>query len=1216
MADQPASPPHPAIRLFGTPAIIDAAGQIAPVPASISPLLAYVLLFPTPISRERLAETLWPDRAPGYARRRLSDALYRLRRQFDPSWLNTTGSTIAPGSSLPTVDLWAFEHYAAGTTTADLQQAIALYQADLLADLEAEWALPRRLAVRELFLDCLLRLGRMAEADQQPTLAAAHFRRLAAEDPLREEAHQGLMRTLARSGRYGEALEAYSTLERLLDAELGLPPTTTSAELAAQIRAERAINKPAQADGADRFVRPPFVGRVAERARLLERLEQARAGRGGLVLVLGEAGIGKSRLLAELEAAAAWRGWKVGTGNADETRTGGLLTEALTNALQGPRAQQLARLVPAPLLAIATRLVPGLTHTPPPTSDLLGVEQLAAAIAGVLAGLSKIAPHLFLLDDIHWAAPDLWPLLNHLAPLLADLPVLIVMAGRSEELHIQPAWQYIEAWDAAGTPRLHLNGLGSDELAELVLSTGVRSQQSGVSSQEARPAPVGEQPNVIAQLNAASNGNPLIALTLLRADALNADAPPPSLSKLVERRLALLPPAPRRAVQAAAVLGARIDYGIWEAMLACADLAPEQVPPLAGALERDGFLTPEGSGYRFAHDTLRSAIYRQLAPQSRRRWHAHALAVIRELRPHDSPTRLYHAEGAADKSAIVEAALAAGDRALQSIAPASALGFFSQALTALPPTAREQRYTALLGRTRAANMLADTATQQHDLAELAMLADALADPQRRLEVLRQQVELAWTIGALDQADALAHTGLELARSIGHAAGEAALHEAAGRVARHRGAVDLAERMFHAARAGYVALHDQLGEAVITDLLGGVAWSRGDYPQAVTLHGAAADQFHALGATFHEARALNKLGSAYWGMGDFLAARATHERSLAVCEANGDRLGVSDNLDNLGGVAWVLGDYPSAISFYERALALRRAADNAWGISISLGNLGSAYKHLGDPATALAKYDEALEINRAMGRRPGEAYVQHGRGLIFLDQGRLTAAHEALQEAYTIRCALDNRDGRIETCGALALFHLATGQCPDARQSLDEALALLTPDDRAPLRQWVYYVAYCVCTAEGDRASARTHLQQAHAAMHAVGAKLPPSERAHFLHAVPLNRQVQAALEGLAATASVQLARAATPLGRSLTPADYTTITWTLHTPADDLITPADVRRRTIVARLITEAQAQGAIPTDDDLAAALGVSRRTILRDMAVLHAEGLHLLTRRRKAL
>jgi DNA-binding SARP family transcriptional activator len=76
---------------------------VQPLPTPAANLLAYMLLYPTPISRERLAEALWPDQPEGYARRRLSDALYRLRQQIEPRWLSVTGTMISPGPDLPAV---------------------------------------------------------------------------------------------------------------------------------------------------------------------------------------------------------------------------------------------------------------------------------------------------------------------------------------------------------------------------------------------------------------------------------------------------------------------------------------------------------------------------------------------------------------------------------------------------------------------------------------------------------------------------------------------------------------------------------------------------------------------------------------------------------------------------------------------------------------------------------------------------------------------------------------------------------------------------------------------------------------------------------------------------------------------------------------------------------------------------------------------------------
>jgi hypothetical protein len=126
-------------------------------------------------------------------------------------------------------------------------------------------------------------------------------------------------------------------------------------------------------------------------------------------------------------------------------------------------------------------------------------------------------------------------------------------------------------------------------------------------------------------------------------------------------------------------------------------------------------------------------------------------------------------------------------------------------------------------------------------------------------------------------------------------------------------------------------------------------------------------------------------------------------------------------------------------------------------------------------------------------------------------------------------------------------------------------------------------------------------------------------RREFITQVPLNRAIVDAygrLTQMQQEITVTLARAATPLGRPLASADLVTVTWTLQAPDDELVAQHAERRRHVLRRLVAEAQAQGAAATDADLAAALGVSRRTIERDMSILQAAGQAPATRRRRSV
>jgi hypothetical protein len=132
-------------------------------------------------------------------------------------------------------------------------------------------------------------------------------------------------------------------------------------------------------------------------------------------------------------------------------------------------------------------------------------------------------------------------------------------------------------------------------------------------------------------------------------------------------------------------------------------------------------------------------------------------------------------------------------------------------------------------------------------------------------------------------------------------------------------------------------------------------------------------------------------------------------------------------------------------------------------------------------------------------------------------------------------------------------------------------------------------------------------------MHEIAAPLAPPDRVRFLAQLPLNQQIQAALAEWQQQVTVQLVQADVPLGRKLTPDDYVTVTWTISALEDEAITDKTVRRQAVVARMLRDAAAQSAAPTDADLAQALGVSRRTILRDMKVLAEQDQLPPTRRR---
>jgi DNA-binding CsgD family transcriptional regulator len=424
---------------------------------------------------------------------------------------------------------------------------------------------------------------------------------------------------------------------------------------------------------------PVLVGRDAEMARLRAAIERAAAGEPAAVLVAGEAGIGKTRLVTELLGqAAALRAVALAGGCLDVAEgvlpyapvvealrpLGRVLGPAELERVLGGARTELARLVPEldPVGA------PSLRDPPVPS-------RLFELLLGVLHRLAQRAPVLLVAEDVHWADQSTRDLLGFLIRNLRG-GVALVLTCRSDEPHrdhrLRP---FLAELDRSGrVERLEVGRLGRGELAEML---------AGILS---GPPP----PELAREILARSGGNPFFAEELLAAQQEGTRLPP-ALRDLVLARVETLPGPGQQVLAAAAVAGSRVDHELLAAVTG--QDAGQIVPLLREAVVHNLLAAEEASGgYVFRHALVQEAVYGDLLPAQREPLHAaYARALDRRIgqragaggRAADAVELgqlAYHWYAAHDQGRALLACVSAGQAAELAAAPAEALRHYERAL--------------------------------------------------------------------------------------------------------------------------------------------------------------------------------------------------------------------------------------------------------------------------------------------------------------------------------------------------------------------------------------------------------------------------------------------------------------------------------------------------------------------------------------------------------
>lgn len=773
---------------------------------------------------------------------------------------------------------------------------------------------------------------------------------------------------------------------------------------------------------------PPLVGRMPERGLLGSHL----AGQGPPLLVLaGEPGIGKTRLLQEAAGMAEQGGWTVlaaGCHRKSGQEPYAPLVGALAHWLEPrPPLQQrqalagcawLGRLLPE---LAESGLVPAPAWTLPPEQER---RLLFMAVRRFLDNVAGPAGTLLVLDDVHWAGEDALDLMQFLTQGAAAPPLRLVTAYRSTQVRPSDSLGMLLADLAtAGLVMQHPVGPLAPEDAQVLLQRLLEG--SAVADRAMQD-----------QVLARAEGVPFFLVSCVQALRASSPATPDAVPWKVEesigQRVAALSPGAEELLEAAAIIGRVSERAVLLASGAPGREAAETLAAL-DALSQGQLLVEEGAAaYRFAHDLIREVVLAHLSAARRQHWHRRVLAALEQHPGSVPPERLaYHATRAGDPEKAVVYLERAGDRAETVQAHTEALHAYQEALAQgealdrLPDRARLQRKVGQV------------------LTTLARYDEALA-------VLEQAVNNARTTS--DQEgfwQALAQLGRVHSRRASYQEGLARLLPVLEPWEDRAWPAALAEVQL--VRAELCFDLDQYQEQLrLTTRV--VQWAEATSHPDVLVK-----------AKHWRSRALLSLGRLEEG-----AQEA--EGVVALAEASGDLWDSTRLLNSVAGAYWMQGRMEECQHSLARALALAERLGDPAMLAYMLNNLAALHFLLGQWEEARPRWEHAVRLVHAQSSLWGGAYSLLGLAQLDLAEGRGSEADPLIEEGISLATRRENWEALRMAQTALAERDLLAGNPQAAYTRL---APFLDHPSQQGIGRWyfVHLVAWALLPTETERAEA-------------------------------------------------------------------------------------------------------------------------------------------------
>jgi predicted ATPase len=923
-------------------------------------------------SRETLAGLLWPEQPEQTVRRNLSQALFNLRQAIhdhdaEPSFLQVTRRTVQfnPDSD-HWLDTMAFNTHIAASETHPhprletcqtcirrLEQAVELYRGSFLKGffidhsiVFEEWFLLQRERHHRLVLDALHHLTKHYERRRDYGRARRYAQRQVELEPWREQAHQQLMRLLARTGQRSAALAQYETCRRVLGEELGVKPTQETTALYSRIQAAgvtRWHNLPTQLTS--------FVGRKNELAEIAERLENPAC---RLLTLLGPGGIGKTRLA--LQAA----------------------TEALDRFLNG------VYFIPLASVSLPDFLVPTI-------ADVLGLEfHGARKPTERLLDYLREKELLLVMDNLEHLLQGV----GLLTDILRNAPFVKILVTSRERLNLRAEWL------------LDVQGLAYPENGPAVEATNYSAVLLFLqNAQRARAGFALSEKNLphVSRICQLVEGIPLgieLASTWVRTLSCG------HIAEEIQRDLDFLATSLRDVPERHRSMRAIFDHScrllsaaekdvFYKLSVFSGEFQPEAAEQVAGAssshlavLMDKSLLHQISSGRYGIHELLRQYAAEKLyeTPQvAEKTQHLHSAYYASFLYQRQNSLKGIQQKAALKEiTAEIDNVRTGWNWAVER----GATNLIGEYLDSLYHFYNVQSW--FQEGKDAFEQVAVKLSASFDSDE-----DARTEDQNAIlgKVLTQQARFLFHLGHYDKAKELSQAGLAISRRLGDWTNIAFSLLNLGFIFHVLGEYAEAKKSNEKSLKIFRDMGDQSGIAVCVNNLGNIARALGEYEKARQLYRECLGIRQKIKDSYGMAVALNNLGNIAEVLGEYLEARRLFQEGLTICQELGYQLGVAASLTNLGYVAWKLNECEDARQLHQESLDIKRELGDRRSITLSLINLGEVNCTQREYQESQQHFAEALKMALAIQAPPLIAETLIGIANLLSKTGSLENALE-------------------------------------------------------------------------------------------------------------------------------------------------------------------------------------------------------------------------------